>query len=236
MKTQEIKAYFNTSDVLIVEKPAGYLSVPSIKGKKDPRPVVGLLAQEQWGPLFPVHRLDFEVAGLLVFAKNSPAHKILQLLWENKGVKKIYRALSGFQGFSHWPNQVPGAEVNFKPPLNSGHWITKIVQGKRRSFVADHGLESLTEYQLLEQSQSFYHWQLSPITGRRHQLRLEMSRHGFPILGDQLYGGWKAPNQEGHEIALVASELHFHKDQRIELPERLVLDWNWDLWESRFNL
>ncbi|MFN9066414.1 MAG: pseudouridine synthase family protein, partial [Bdellovibrionales bacterium] len=181
MKTQELKSYFNSSDVLIVEKPAGYLSVPSILGKKDSRPVVGLIAQDQWGPLFPVHRLDLEVPGLLVFAKNSKSHKVLQHLWEKKGVKKIYRALSGLQNFSHWPENVFGAEKDFKLTSDSELWKSKIVQGKRRSFVADHGLESLTEYKLLKTSQSLNFWELSPITGRRHQLRLEMSRHGFPI-------------------------------------------------------
>jgi tRNA pseudouridine32 synthase/23S rRNA pseudouridine746 synthase len=234
MKSHKLKAYFDSKDILVVEKPAGFLSVPSVMGKKDTRLVVGILAQNQWGPLFPVHRLDFEVAGLLVFAKNAQAHKILQQMWENKGVHKTYRALSLGQDFSHWPQNVPGADLNFELSNTSGIWTSRIEQGKRRSFIAEHGLESRTDFKLIAENSILKSWQLSPITGRRHQLRLEMSRHGFPIRGDSLYGGTKATHQEPQEIALVASELHFHKDLRIELPEHLVLDWNWNLWESRF--
>lgn len=235
MKPTSLECLFESRDVVVVAKPAGFLSVPSIKGKKDPRPVVGLIAQERWGKLFPVHRLDLEVAGLLVFARHPMAQRILGQAWENEQVRKTYRAISGLQSFAHWPEAITGADRGFKLSDPKGIWLSQLVQGKKRSFVGSHGQASKTEYQVLRAENSVMHWNLFPITGRRHQLRVELSRHGFPILGDTLYGG-VVIKSVSNEIALVAEALHFNKINKIELPEFIQLDWNWKQWEEKFSL
>ena len=62
--------------VVVVDKPAGWLSVPSHAGTADPRPVVGTRLQTQLGGrLWPVHRLDEDVSGLLLFARSAAAHR-----------------------------------------------------------------------------------------------------------------------------------------------------------------
>jgi len=226
-----VKIHFESEDVVVVEKPAGYLSVPSSLGKKDSRPVAGILAQNQVGPLFPVHRLDYEVAGLLIFAKNEKAQTILHKIWESEdGVKKTYKALSVGQSFDHWPANISGAERAWSVKEVSGTWESLIAQGKKRSFIADYGKPSLTYYH--------YHqdgvWDLQPITGRRHQLRLEMSRHGFPIIGDTLYGGLKKPDHKD-EIALVAYKIQFHNKLNLQLPDSFEMGWNWLEWKEKFN-
>jgi tRNA pseudouridine32 synthase/23S rRNA pseudouridine746 synthase len=226
-----VKVHFESQDVLVIEKPAGHLSVPSSKGKSDPRPVAGILAQNQWGPLFPVHRLDFEVAGLLIFAKSSKAQTQLHEIWESEsGIVKTYRALSGEQSFTHWPENIQGADREWTHKASSGRWESLISQGKKRSFIASHGKKSLTQYQILEPGI----WDLNPITGRRHQLRLEMSRHGFPILGDVLYGGLQFSKLQD-EIALVAYKIEFQKKGNLQLPDGFELGWNWTEWKQKFN-
>lgn len=227
-----MKVHFQSQDVLVIEKPAGYLSVPSSLGKSDSRPVVGILAQKEWGPLFPVHRLDFEVAGLLIFAKNSQAQKDLHQIWQlENGITKTYKALSSDQSFDHWPKAVEGAVHNWKLTSQSGQWESLIAEGKKRSFIASYGKKSLTSYNQLEP----FIWDLIPHSGRRHQLRLEMSRHGYPILGDTLYGAQRLSKVE-NEIALVAYKIEFHKKGNLQLPDHLELGWNWTEWKQKFNL
>ncbi|MFN8792509.1 MAG: RluA family pseudouridine synthase [Bdellovibrionales bacterium] len=218
-----MKIVFESQDVVIVHKPAGWLSVPSTMGKKDSRPVVGLQLQQKMGSVYPVHRLDYEVEGLLVFARTSKAQVWLHQYWEQRKVKKVYKARTSLQIFLHWPSQVAGLETASYQVGAQGLWESRIVQGKRRSFIADHGQPSTTQYHLLDQSAEGCTWELQPLTGRRHQLRLELSRRGFPIVGDQLYGS--PQTLQGSRIALAATELIFQPGLNLEIPERLKIEW-----------
>ena len=79
----------------IVDKPAGWLSVPSRLGAADPRPCVGIALQEQLRcRLWPTHRLDEEVTGLLVFAKDAAAHRILNAAFAERLVHKTYQPVT----------------------------------------------------------------------------------------------------------------------------------------------
>ncbi len=219
-----MKILFQSRDVVAVHKPSGWLSVPSIQGKKDPRPVAGLSLREQVGSVYPVHRLDFEVEGILLFALHPKAQKILHKIWEEKSVKKIYFAKTSLQSFTHWPEKVAGLVLEEINPGQCGLWESLIVQGKRRSFVAEHGQKSLTQYELQQRSQSGCLWRLSPLTGRRHQLRLELSRHGFPIWGDKLYGS--SVEYGMNKIGLVAAEIHFEQNYNLGLPKSISIGWD----------
>ena len=197
----EIKIIFQNEFVVVANKPSGSLSTPA-RDAQDPRPCLGIELQKHLGQqIFPVHRLDFEVSGLLLFAKTKASHKECQSWFENSVVKKTYEALT-----------LPGQQdpQTFK---ESTLWRSKLAKGKRRAFEAPHGKESLTEASLIaSDAAGFWRWSLSPLTGRSHQLRFEMTKHGFPILGDELYGGVKEFN--GHLlspqfIALRAVKLDF---------------------------
>lgn len=219
-----MKILFQSADVVIVHKPFGWLSVPSIQGQKDPRPVVGLKLRETFGSVYPVHRLDFEVQGVLLFALHTKAQSVLHKIWEDRSVKKIYHAQTGLQDFSHWPQNVVGKLDEDVPVGSSGIWESLIVQGKRRSFVASHGQKSQTEFSVLSENPNTNSrlWRLSPLTGRRHQLRLELSRRGFPILGDELYGS--AVKYNLPEIKLAATQLSFEKAFNLDLPNEIKID------------
>lgn len=219
-----VKILFQSDDVVIVHKPAGWLSVPSIQGTRDPRPVVGIKLRDDFGSVYPVHRLDFEVEGILLFALHSKAQKLLHKIWEDRSVHKVYQAVTQNQNFDHWPPQVEGLIKDEYQEGQQGQWQSHIVQGKRRSFIAPHGQDSVTEFHLLKRSERGLHWQLSPLTGRRHQLRLELSRRGFPIHGDQLYGS-HAKWGEQH-IALAATQLKFDKNHNLQLPSEIKIDWD----------
>lgn len=171
-----IDALFENENVILVDKPAGYLSVPSRMGVADPRPVVGILLQEQLGQtLFPVHRLDEETSGLLLFAKNSSAQRTLNRSFELHTVQKTYQAISEFK---------ESYEALVGSVLKN-----KLFRGKKRSFEAPHGQSAETKVLAAEAYQQKYLiWSLQPFTGRSHQLRVQLAMRGFPILGDRLYG------------------------------------------------
>lgn len=215
-----MKILFEDQNLVAVLKPAGWLSVPSVKGKADNRSVVGIELQNQLNTtLFPLHRLDYEVSGVLAFAKNSQTQKKILSLWEKRQVQKVYQALTSAQDFSHWPEKVEGKVLEF-PSVSP--WVSKLVAGKRRAFVAKNGLQSMTRWKIIEQNKTMIEWELEPVTGRRHQLRVELSRRGFPIWGDSLYGSQVKGVQ--NEIALQAVSLKIEGYDVIEIKS------DWESW------
>lgn len=254
-----LKIFFQNDNFLIANKPAGYLTVPSRMGKQDKRPVLGLELQNELQKvepklqLYPIHRLDFEVSGLVMFAKNEASHRLANDWFENKKVRKHYYAITCKQSFTHWPDNVanPREFYTGTQVLNENSnfsWSNQIEKGKRRAFQSPRGKKTLTEAKLIGFLKSkedthkiksqhllslvqdmtsfdFLLWDLQPVTGRSHQLRFELSFRGFPILGDQLYGSSHRLSQID-TIALESYLLDFSSisdKHRAGLPEKLCL-------------
>jgi tRNA pseudouridine32 synthase/23S rRNA pseudouridine746 synthase len=203
---------FNNEHFIIVNKSAGVLSVPSRLGKEETRPVLGLILESDLGiQLFPVHRLDFEVQGLIMFAKTPSAQKAGNAWFEQKTIEKKYSALS-LQNSTY----KVGVELQ---------WKCRILRGKKRAYESPVGKESVTIARLVSITEKgYFHWELSPVTGRSHQLRYELFRHELPIIGDELYGSRENFNGEG--IALRSFELNFSRVKNREtfsLPEKIMI-------------
>jgi len=200
-----VNIVLQTAEILIVEKASGWLTTPA-RTTDDPRPVLGRELQAHLGmQIYPVHRLDFEVSGLTLWAKTPLAHTRAQLWFEHGVVGKLYEGLSR-----------PGVG---EPPLDWQEWKSRLVRGKRRSFAASHGKDAVTRARVIAQEDGYWRWQLVPVTGRPHQLRVEMAAHGCPLIGDTLYGGESA---RPDWIALRAVELSFSRvpeAERFGLPE-----------------
>jgi tRNA pseudouridine32 synthase/23S rRNA pseudouridine746 synthase len=215
-KMLSIKTIFKNQFFIVVDKPANTLSTPSRIGKSDPRPVVGLLVQEQLNQrVFPVHRLDENVSGLLMFALSESAHRAANRWFEQHEISKVYEACS-----------IPIPEA---PTCHVGEvfvWESKLVRGKRRTFEAPYGKDAVTRARLSATDSARSIWHLKPLTGRSHQLRYEMAKHGFCIDGDSLYGSTRSGPQNGG-IALRSIRLSFRnvKDAALfDLPETITLD------------
>ena len=210
---------FSNPTVVVVDKPAGWLSVPSRLGAADPRPVVGTVLQDQLAcRLWPVHRLDEEVSGLLLFARSTDAHRLLCGAFENHSIEKTYSARC--QG------PVP-ADARLRSWVR---WTTTLLRGKKRAYVHPAGKIAITDVWLQEENASSLHFLLRPRTGRGHQLRVELARRGCPIVGDILYGSAPMAGQIG--IDLRAISLSFaawknasllHLPTSIALPESLPI-------------
>lgn len=177
-----INQIFINDAVVAVDKPGGYLSVPSRMGDRDPRPCLGRELEKILGVrLWPVHRLDEEVTGVIIYARSQGAHRDLSKAFENRQVEKIYQAFTGVN-----------SSLEFQPPMEQVLWECLMLRGKKRAYEAPHGKPTATKAQVIESillpDGPALLWQLSPLTGRGHQLRYELYRHGFPIVGDHLYG------------------------------------------------
>lgn len=179
---------YRSDDWLVVDKPAGWLTVPG-RRPDDARPVLRAHLERD-GPALPCHRLDAHVSGLILFARTRAAHRLANRAFEARQVQKTYEA---------WTHL---------GPLAAGlhEWTAPLARGKKRTFVADHGKPSRTAATLRSVETDHARWSLRPHTGRTHQLRVHAAHAGHPILGDVLYGSdiaW----QSGIALRAVRLEL-----------------------------
>ncbi len=202
---------------IIVDKAPMVLSVPSRLGEEDERIVLGRILEQDLGvTIYPVHRLDFEVQGLIIFAKTLKAHKAGNSWFEKKEVFKTYEALT-----KPLSNQ---SVESFK--IGEDYvWKSKLLRGKKRTYISPHGKDSVTKARLMKIEDGIYHWELNPVTGRSHQLRFELFRHHHPIIGDELYSSEMKFSAAG--IALRAFKIDFSHAlnyKNFSLPDLLEIN------------
>ncbi|WP_295899618.1 RluA family pseudouridine synthase [uncultured Bdellovibrio sp.] len=187
-----IRIIFQNDFFVICDKESGVLSTPSRHEENDKRCCLGTALQDSLKQqIYPIHRLDFEVSGLVMYAKTPEAHRKANAWFEHKQVQKTYRALTTAQDYSHIPANVPNQKmaISLTQPGLKFEWKSRILRGKKRAYESAQGKDSLTLADYLGvNEQGYLMWDLQPVTGRSHQLRFDLSRHGFPILGDKLYG------------------------------------------------
>lgn len=222
-----IQIVFENENFVVCDKACGQLSTPSRHEAKDARGCLGTELQAQLQiQIYPVHRLDFEVSGLVMYAKNPASHREGNAWFENKTVRKSYGALTRTQSFGHIPENVENSKEILELAVGKTfEWQSLLLRGKRRAYESPVGKNSLTMVEYLGTNEkSQLQWKLNPVTGRPHQLRFEMSRHGFAIIGDRLYGSQELWRDQA--IALRAYGIDFSKAQgaqKLGLPEQIIL-------------
>ena len=206
-----MKIVFQSEFFIAVEKPAGQLSVPA-RSADDPRPVLGKILQaELKTQIFPIHRLDAEVSGLVLYALDPEAHAAASGEFEHRRVKKTYQAFSTGGNFQKG---------------QSGKWSANILRGKKRAYESPHGKMAVTLFEVVQEKEGIFEWRLFPQTGRSHQLRWEMYRHQSPILGDSLYGSTHV-SENGIALRSISLEFSLEFSQQFALPGRLAIEpWN----------
>jgi len=143
------------------------------------------------GRIFIVHRLDRDVSGVMVFAKDEPTKRRLQKGWA--GAEKIYHAV-----------------VEGRPPAAEGtarNWLRE--NRAYRVYVCDRDArgarEAVTHYRVIKAGARYCTVEVRIETGRKHQIRVHMAGLGCPIVGDDTYG----TGASGGELALHAHSLTF---------------------------
>ena len=174
---QELKIIYEDAVLIVVDKPAEFLSVPG----KEIKDAVYTRIKEKYptatGPLI-VHRLDMSTSGILVLTKTKEANKILQSQFINRTIKKRYVAL--LDGI------LPEDSGKIQLPL-------RVDLDDRPKQLVDftHGKAAETRWEVLRRENGKTRVHFYPISGRTHQLRVHAAhKNGLntPIVGDDLYG------------------------------------------------
>jgi len=191
----DIPVLYEDNDLLLVNKPSG---VVVNRAQSVTRPTVQDWAQQRlglqsdttaaWGDTFEsragiVHRIDKETSGVLVIAKNPSSFAALQAQFKERRIQKTYLA------FVHGDVLPPEGDIN--APVGRLPW------NRERFGILPEGKEAVTHYKKL---QTITHGksdepvslvELTPRTGRTHQIRVHMQYIRHPIVGDYVYAGRK---------------------------------------------
>lgn len=200
----QIEILYLDEHLVLINKPAGLLSLSG----KNPQNIDSV--HHRLVKIFPgctlVHRLDFGTSGLMLIARNKTINAALCQQFSQRKVAKVYSAL--LYGHLNDNEGTIDAAIAKDPALFPLMSICSI-----------HGKPARSRYQVMAR---FYHplqdgtqlpltrVQLTPETGRTHQLRIHCQQLGHPILGCDLYGGRLPPGTERTpRLMLHASKLHF---------------------------
>ena len=177
--------------LLVVDKPAGLLSVPGRLPEN--RDSLALRVQAVHPEALIVHRLDQVTSGLLLMARDPATHRALSEAFAARRIDKRYQAV--VEGV------VEGERGEIDLPLICD-WPNRPRQKVDRAI----GKPSRTRWRVLarDAATSRTRLELEPVTGRSHQLRVHLAEIGHPIVGDAFYGA--AP---GARVCLHASRLAF---------------------------
>ncbi|MDO8495586.1 MAG: RluA family pseudouridine synthase [bacterium] len=204
----DLNIVYEDNDILVLNKPAG-ISVHKTH-PLDPHQTLADLVVEKYpkikdvgeDPLRPglVHRLDKDTSGLIIIAKNQPAFSYFKGLFQNRTIKKTYLALVH--------GQLKEKSGTIDAPLGKlGTKQTTQIKGKRDLQERN----AVTNYEVIQEFPHFSLLQVSPLTGRTHQIRVHLKSIGHSIVCDPLYGGKNlvCPPELGR-LFLHAQKLEFN--------------------------
>lgn len=210
MKNEQIKILYEDKDVIVCVKPAGIATQTHKVGIPDMESLLkNHLARQEERYLAVIHRLDQPVEGLLVFAKTPAAARNLNKQLTTRGFGKHYRAV-----LEHIPNPPQGTLEHYlcrDARSNLSHICKADTPGARFARLS---------YRVLHEEDGHCTVEVTLDTGRHHQIRVQMSAMGCPIVGDVKYGGHASGSGR---IALCAYRLEFlhpttNKPLSFELP------------------
>ena len=158
--------------IIVLNKPAGLLSVPGIGPEKADCLAARIAAAFPGARI--VHRLDRDTSGVIVMALDAEAHRQLSVQFQDRLVEKKYIAIAA--------GVIERDEGSIDLPLRKD-----LDDPPRQIIDHEHGRPAVTRWRVLERGTDRTRVELSPRTGRSHQLRLHLKTLGHPILGDDLY-------------------------------------------------
>ncbi len=188
-----LKILYEDEYLIAAEKPAGMLSISTEKEHLNTfyRAVSDHVKEKSRGrekiKIFIVHRLDREVSGVMMFAKDQEVKKALQDSWDK--AEKVYNAV-----------------VEGLPPKKEGTvtgWLCEVGENLMRSCPAPAAGDkasraklAVTHYRLIAESRGLGLIEVRLETGRKHQIRVHLRDMGCPVIGDRKYGVFVLPGQK----------------------------------------
>ena len=223
----EERILFEDNHLLIVNKIPGELVQPDTEKSVSLEDTLKEYIRRKSGKtgnifLGVIHRIDRPVGGAVIFAKSAKALSRMNLMLQEKKLKKIYWAI-----------------VTSKPTETEGTLINFLVRNTRNNTVKTYdkevkgSLRAETKFSLLAESDRYFLLEIILITGRHHQIRAQLSHYGMPIKGDLKYGA--ARSHPDGSISLHAREVIFehpvtHAELRIVAP--VLNDKLWQFFEN----
>lgn len=192
MKKKKLDILYEDKYIIIVNKPANLLTVATLKEKERTlyHYVFDYLKQKNKNnKVFIVHRLDKDTSGIVMFAKDEKTKFYLQDNWD-----KFKR---GYVAIVYGKTNNKGILKNYLNETNTH--LTYIVNDKN-------GKLAITEYEKILENNKYTMLSLNLKTGRKNQIRVQLSHIGNPIVGDKKYGIKKDPIRR---MALHANYLNF---------------------------
>jgi RluA family pseudouridine synthase len=170
---------YEDDDLLVVDKPAGLLT-STVASERRPTALAivrrYVAARSPRAPVGLIHRLDRDASGLLVFSKSHRAYKSLKMQFFKHSVEREYEAI--VQGRPNPPRGRIDSHL-IERADGSVHSTT------RRGAKAQ---RAITDYELVEKLGAQSRLRVRLLTGRKHQIRAQLSERGWPIVGDRMYG------------------------------------------------
>jgi 23S rRNA pseudouridine955/2504/2580 synthase/23S rRNA pseudouridine1911/1915/1917 synthase len=185
---------YQDSDALIVNKPPGMLTIPDRFGSKGPSMLENLSLR--YDKVLPVHRLDYETSGVLLFARNEAFHTIMNGLFESRKIEKLYWVICLS------PREKEGViDIPIRENLSYRGTYEAHPDGK----------PALSEYRVLEELGRYALVEVRILTGRTHQVRVHMQSIHAPLFVDSKYGLQKS-------FYLSEIKKYRQKEERKERP------------------
>ena len=162
--------------LIVVDKPHFLPITPSGKYLQE-TVLVRLKRKLGIDTLIPIHRIDRDTAGLVLFSIQPATRDAYQALFRDRAVHKTYEAIAPWRPDLHHESSFPLTRHS-RIVESEGFMTQTEVEGTPNA---------LTHIQVLEVKGNLARYQLKPVTGKRHQLRVHMNALGLPILGDGIY-------------------------------------------------
>lgn len=211
-----IEPLFEDEHLLIINKPAGIDTHPNDLSSDNTLAngaVHYLMQKGHSGYAQPIHRLDRDTTGTILFAKHSAIKPLLDRMLEQRLIKRTYWALA--EGYV----EKQSGTIN-EPIGNDRHHNT-------RKRVSPNGQRAVTHYKTITyQKKQHLSWlELQLDTGRTHQIRVHLSHLGHPLAGDVLYGGKKSQQFSGqalHAVRISLKHPFTNEELAVPAPDRHV--------------
>lgn len=203
-KNTAYSVIYSDEHFVVLNKKSGILIAADRYNQDAPR--LDLLASEEFGRLYAVHRIDKDTSGLIVYARTPEAQQNLSVQFEKRLVQKTYHAL--VYGHPLW--QDLHVDLALQPDGDARH---RTVANKR------FGKPSVTDFHVIGNCGPYSWIEAKPKTGRTHQIRVHLAENGFSIVCDPLYGG----NQKPVRLSEIKRKWNGDEEEERPLLSRLAL-------------
>lgn len=208
--------------IVVADKPHFLPVIPSGRYLQETL-LVRLKRRLNINTLSPIHRIDRETAGLVVFTVRPETRSLYQTLFHNRSVEKQYEAIAPYQPDLCLPSICKSRLVQSRTAFMKMEETAGIPNAE-------------TEIRLLEWKKTYARYALKPLTGKKHQLRVQMAQLGIPILNDRIYPHQLPEQKEAesqaaaftHPLQLLAKTIAFtdpvtHQPRYFESSQQLRL-------------